>query len=76
MNDYFLKFESVEQAQPVLYTDDGALRYINTDIIGDIYKDDVLLPGYHVNIRTVADAPVDELTPFLVYPANPVRIWF
>ena len=63
-------------------------RFANTDIIGVIYRptgntltdeegneypEQAALEGYHVNIR--AEAPIEELESFRVYPNSPVRTW-
>lgn len=63
-------------------------RFPNTDLIGTIfeptgkmltddegneYPEQVAIPGYHVNIR--ADAPIEELEAYRVYPNNPRRVW-
>jgi hypothetical protein len=63
-------------------------RFANTDIIGAIYRptgntltddegneypEQAALEGYHVNIR--AEAPIEELGSFRVYPNAPVRVW-
>jgi len=63
-------------------------KYPNTDIIGAIYRptgntltddegneypEQKALDGYHVNIR--AEAPIEELESFRVYPNAPARTW-
>jgi len=63
-------------------------RFANTDIIGAIYRptgntltddegneypEQAALEGFHVNIR--AEAPIEELESFRVYPNAPVRVW-
>jgi len=63
-------------------------RFANTDIIGAIYRptgntltddegneypEQEALDGFHVNIR--AEAPIEELESFRVYPNAPVRVW-
>jgi hypothetical protein len=63
-------------------------RFVNTDIIGAIYRptgntltddegneypEQAALDGFHVNIR--AEAPIEELESFRVYPNAPVRVW-
>ena len=63
-------------------------KYPNTDIIGAIYRptgntltddegfeypEQAALEGYHVNIR--AEAPIEELETYRVYPNSPVRVW-
>ena len=63
-------------------------RFPNTDLIGTIYQptgntltddegneypEQVALDGYHANVR--ADAPIEELEAYRVYPNNPRRVW-
>lgn len=80
--DYQLRFDTEAQALATLY-DGETPRYPNIDQIGTIYR---LLPaadgeepkleataGYHVNVRTVDDAP--ELEAYQVFPLTPVRVW-
>lgn len=44
-----------------------------TDDEGNEYPEQVALDGYHVNIR--AEAPIEELEIYRVYPNAPVRVW-
>ena len=44
-----------------------------TDDEGNEYPEQAAIPGYHVNIR--ADAPIEELEAYRVYPNNPRRVW-
>lgn len=63
-------------------------RFANTDIVGTIYRptgntltddegneypEQEALDGFHVNIR--AEAPIEELEIYRVYPNAPVRVW-
>ena len=63
-------------------------KYPNTDIIGVIYRptgntltddegneypEQAALDGFHANVR--AEAPIEELEIYRVYPNQPVRIW-
>jgi len=63
-------------------------RFANTDIVGTIYRptgntltddegneypEQAALDGFHVNIR--AEAPIEELESFRVYPNAPARVW-
>ena len=63
-------------------------KHPNTDIIGAIYRptgntltddegneypEQAALEGYHVNIR--AEAPIEELETYRVYPNAPARVW-
>lgn len=64
-------------------------KFLNTDVIGTIYKPTgatqtvegmevpvmEALEGYHVNVRLV-DEDESTLTPYAIQPANPVRVWF
>ena len=44
-----------------------------TDDEGNEYPEQVAIPGHHVNIR--ADAPIEELETYRVYPRQPKRVW-
>lgn len=78
--DYQLRFPSEAQALEVLY-DGETPRYPNIDQIGTIYRNTgtdeepklEATEGYHVNVRTVDDAP--ELDASAVFPQTPVRVW-
>jgi hypothetical protein len=63
-------------------------RFANTDIVGTIYRptgntltddegneypEQEALDGFHVNVR--AEAPIEELESFRVYPNAPARTW-
>ena len=80
MPDYSLKFVDEAQAMSVLF-DGETQRYANTDIIGTIYRnvgtdeEPVMeaTAGFHVNVRTDAEAP--ELDAYAVFPLTPVRVW-
>lgn len=72
MTDYTLKFPDEPTATAVLFTD-GTPNRPNTDVVGVIVRDEVALPGWHVNIRCDDDHP--ELEPYRIYPNNPVRVW-
>ena len=85
MNDFFLKFESEEQANNILFNGENQI-FKNTDIIGTIYVPSMsidedgntvmeALLGYHVNIRASDEDSVECLLPFVVNPSNPVRVW-
>ena len=87
MIDYQLTFTDEAEATQVLGAPDARM-YLNTDVIGVIYRatgevvanDGVEVAlvkpttGYHVNVRTVDEAP--ELEAYRVYPVTPVRVWF
>lgn len=84
--DYYLKFDSEEQAREMLFQEDTP-RYTAIDLIGDVYKftgtfieteegsfpETQKVPGYHVNVRHQELAP--ELDAFSVVVATPVRVW-
>lgn len=44
-----------------------------TDAEGNEYPEQVALDGYHANVR--ADAPIEELETYRVYPRQPKRVW-
>lgn len=73
MTDYTLKFPDEPSATAALFTD-GTPNYPNTDVIGTITRaDGTVSAGWHVNVRTEAEAP--ELEAYRVFPAAPVRVW-
>ncbi len=85
MNDFFLKFDSEEQAKNVLYSEDKPL-FKNIDVIGTIYVPSQnideegnpimeAVQGYHVNIRSLEDEDTTMLEPFSLVPNHPVRVW-
>lgn len=89
MTDYYLKFQSEEQAKAVLYdVKTKAPNYANIDTIGIIYKptgkmlqgEDGTYPamapleGWHVNVRLVGEDAI-ALEPYMVTPTAPIRIW-
>lgn len=65
-------------------------KYLNTDVIGTIYKptgqvetvDGMEVPvmqaldGYHVNIRLMDNEDETPLVSYEVIPQNPVRVWY
>jgi hypothetical protein len=63
-------------------------RFANTDIVGTIYRptgntltddegneypEQEALDGFHANVR--AEAPIEELEGYRVYPNQPARVW-
>lgn len=81
MNDIYLKFPDQQTGEELL------IEYIGSvDVIGAIYRPtgEMLLgedgeypamaplDGWHVNLR--GELP-DELAPYVVTPAQPVRVW-
>lgn len=72
--DYFLKFSDEAEADGVLFEgEERKPRYAAIDTIGVIYKDEVALEGWHVNVRSKDIHP--ELEAYQVTPTNPVRLW-
>lgn len=85
MNDFFLKFDSEEQAKSILYNEDKPL-FKNIDVIGTIYVPSQnideegnpimeAIQGYHVNIRKLEGEDTTILEPFSLVPNHPVRVW-
>lgn len=86
--DYYLKFETEEQAAEVLYgsillEESGEIvripRYQNTDVIGTLYdvtgEEPVALDGWHVNVRLLPSEDSAPLEPFATQPAHPRRVF-
>jgi len=88
MQDFYLKFESQEQAQSILF-DGEAPNFSNIDIIGTMYEptgsmietEDGDVPemqpidGWHVNVRATGNEDTTALEPFAVTPSQPRRVW-
>lgn len=86
MTDYYLKFDSKEQADSVLYTDEQS-NYRNIDVLGTLYEggewdeegNEIIAPtpieGWHVNIRLVEGEDAEPLLSYTVTPATPRRVW-
>jgi hypothetical protein len=81
MSDYFLKFNSEDEAVTLLTDFQGS-----TDVIGVISKPTTeiteegpvmaLLPGWHVNIRgELTEEQLITLLPFSIEPKQPIRVW-
>ena len=85
--DFYLKFDSEQAANAVLYTDhpevldtEGAVvseayttpNYINIDVLGVLYKDEQALEGWHVNVRTMPNEDSSALQAYEVTPAPSV----
>ena len=84
--DYFLKFADEAEANGVLFEGETP-KYTAIDVIGTIYKEtgDTLmgsggsvpalekLPGWHVNVRHMGEAP--ELDAYKVDVKTPARMW-
>lgn len=75
MTDLYLKFLDAATAQAALY-DGETQKYRNIDVVGLIVKDDVLLSGWHVNVRLADDEDGTALEQYAVDVATPVRVWF
>lgn len=88
MMDYYLKFETEQQAIAVLFnpvaTEDGAEimlipRYLNTDVIGLLFDEmdgeQIPIDGWHVNVRLVPGEDSQALEPYRVQPTHPRRVF-
>jgi len=85
--DYYLKFESEEQADSVLLeavaTEDGEAfsqpKYQVIDTIGVIYEQDgenlIALEGWHVNVRLMPGEDASPIEPYSVQPSHPRRVF-
>lgn len=89
MNDYFLRFNSEEEAQLIL---EPFLEYGSVDYIGAISKptgiieprltemgllfdnEQITVPGYHVNFRSIR-GEIPEFDAYKVTPNTPARTW-
>ena len=84
--DYYLKFDTEEQARHVLYAK-GIPRLDAVDFVGVLHRPtgvmvqdgDLSFPevealdGYHVNVRHYCKVP--ELLPFAGFPKAPMRVF-
>lgn len=83
-----VKWEADKEGNSVPVEFEPRQKHKDTDIIGVIFKptgntltDDegveypemAPLEGFHANVR--AEAPVEALEAYRVYPENPVRVW-
>lgn len=55
-------------------------NYRNIDVLGDLFdntdpENPVAIPGWHVNVRVLADEDCTLLEAFSVMPTNPRRVW-
>lgn len=86
--DYYLKFESEEQATSVLFdtTPAGenteamcAPRYQNIDVVGMLFDEvdgeQIPIEGWHVNVRLVPGEDSQALEPYRVQPTHPRRVF-
>jgi len=89
MQDIYLSFKDEKEANAILFN--GVIpNYQNIDVIGVMYEpisSDFLIgdskanpvplpsPNYGVNIRLLDHEDSKPLKPYLVYPANPMRVW-
>lgn len=89
MNDYFLRFTSEDEARTIVekYRDYGSIDYVGTITkptgqlktkitpMGPIqYYDEISLPGYHVNFRSI-QGEIPEFDAYAVNPITPARVW-
>ena len=74
--DKHLKFSSQEEAESILFdkVEDVLVPKfgLSVDVIGKIYKQTSLVPGWHVNVRGVG---VDDFVEYEVTVATPCRVW-
>jgi len=68
MTDFYLKFADEAEANTVL----NGLEGYSIDVIGTVYKNDVAIPGWHVNLR---GAETDAFLPYETFPKSPDRIF-
>ena len=89
-NTYYLKFATADEAHDALvaaFGDDGEGNILANrethavDVVGVLWRDDtqegqepVAREGYHVNVRVKGDLS-DDLTPYIVIPENPARMF-
>lgn len=83
MTDLYLKLSDEAAATAALY-DGDVPKFRNIDTIGVIMKrtggtdeEPVMtaVPGWHVNVRALADEDVSGLEMFVTNPVTPVRVW-
>lgn len=84
MRDLFLKFDSKEQADEILFPD-GAQTLRNVVVLGTIMKtvgvaadgEEIreALPGWHVNVRALDGEDITLLEDFEVFPETPEMVW-
>lgn len=88
MQDFYLQFESEDQAKTVLFevveTEGSDVQYLpkfsNIDQIGIIYQETEsgefqARDGWFVNVRVLQSENSSFLEKFRVYPSKPVRVW-
>lgn len=85
--DLYLRFDSEEQANELLYSEEMQPNYRNIDTLGILYSDAVYdqegnvieepepLEGWHVNVRALAGEDIIPLLEFTVEPKHPRRVW-
>ena len=89
-NTHYLKFATADEAHDALvaaFGDDGEGNILTNsethavDVVGVLWRDDtpegqepVAREGYHVNVRVKGDL-LDDLTPYIVIPENPARMF-
>ena len=85
----YLKFKDEATANGILMRNEKNL-FRNIDVIGVIYKNTGVffpdeggvvlhetqaLDGWHVNVLITPEEDATALQPYVVTPANPVRVW-
>jgi hypothetical protein len=89
MTDYYLKFASEKEAKAIVekYREYGSIDYIGTitkptgelktriTLMGEMqFYEEIALPGYHVNVRSIR-GEIPELEPYALNPSTPSRTW-
>lgn len=80
MADFYLRFNSKQQAHSVLYKEGGMPEFEVIDEIGTLYKESgregfIALDGYHVNVRVLPHEDDAPLRPYAVIPNSPTRVF-
>lgn len=78
MKNIFLKFKDEAEATSILFNEDQASIWPNTDVIGIITKqvgedEYETLEGFHVNLA--ANECPEELLQYQVFPESPSRVF-
>lgn len=81
--DIYLKFESEEQANSILFSSQTfenetfkIPKYSAIDIVGIIYKNSLPLEGWHVNVRVTPEEDISKLESYRIpEPKTPSRVW-
>lgn len=79
MIDLLLRFADEAEWAAMAVEPDAALA---VDVIGTLHDtpetesaEPIALPGFHVNIRCTDGRELSHLTPFIVTPEQPRRVW-